>query len=315
MAQRSGQDAPPARGLHAAIIMDGNGRWAQARGRSRPAGHLAGADAVRRTVEAAPDCGVEVLTLYAFSSDNWRRPLDEVGALMRLLRRYLMAETGRCVENGVRIQVIGRRDRLAASLVRGIEAAEAATAGGRRLLLRIAVDYSARDAILHAAERYFSADGTAATAAATAPGTTPLAATAPAPAPLAVTSAPAAPAAGEPARQRRAITRQDLSALLAGVAGERGGDVDLLIRTGGEKRLSDFMLWECAYAELIFTDRMWPDFGVADLQEAVAEFHRRERRFGTVPAAASARPAVAGSSGGGGGVAAVAMQAAPHGHG
>jgi undecaprenyl diphosphate synthase len=298
MAQRSGQDAPPARGLHAAIIMDGNGRWAQARGRSRPAGHLAGADAVRRTVEAAPDCGVDVLTLYAFSSDNWRRPLDEVGALMRLLRRYLMAETGRCVENGVRIQVIGRRDRLAASLVRGIEAAEAATAGGRRLLLRIAVDYSARDAILHAAERYFTAAGVATTA-----GATTAAATGP------------APAAGDPVRPARSITRQDLSGLLAGTAGERGGDVDLLIRTGGEKRLSDFMLWECAYAELIFTDRMWPDFGVADLQEAVAEFHRRERRFGTVPAAAApGRSAVAGSAvagnGGGGASAAVAMQAA-----
>ena len=114
-------------GLHAAIIMDGNGRWAVARGKSRTAGHLAGADAVRRTVEAAPDHGIDILTLYAFSSDNWRRPPEEVGALMRLLRRYLMAETGRCVENGVRLQAIGRRDRLPAALVSLLEDAERQT--------------------------------------------------------------------------------------------------------------------------------------------------------------------------------------------
>jgi undecaprenyl diphosphate synthase len=243
-------------GLHAAIIMDGNGRWAVARGKSRTAGHLAGADAVRRTVEAAPDRGIDILTLYAFSSDNWRRPPEEVGALMRLLRRYLMAETGRCVENGVRIQVIGRRDRLASSLVREIESAERATSRGEKLWLRIAVDYSARDAILRAAWRLSAGQ----------------------------------PPPGAP------ISREEFSRLVAECPEERAHDVDLLIRTGGEKRLSDFLLWECAYAELIFTERMWPDFGAADLEAAVLEFRHRERRFGTVPAAAAARSAAAGSA-------------------
>jgi undecaprenyl diphosphate synthase len=248
-------------GLHAAIIMDGNGRWAVARGKSRTAGHLAGADAVRRTVEAAPGHGIDILTLYAFSSDNWRRPPEEVGALMRLLRRYLMAETGRCVENGVRLQVIGRRDRLASSLVREIESAERATSRGEKLWLRIAVDYSARDAILRAAWR------------------------------LSRGLDPAQPGSqGETPHPPGQISREDFSRLVAECPEERTHDVDLLIRTGGEKRLSDFLLWECAYAELIFTDRMWPDFGAADLDEAVLEFRRRERRFGTVPAAAAAAP-------------------------
>jgi undecaprenyl diphosphate synthase len=204
-------------------------------------------------VEAAPGLGIDILTLYAFSSDNWRRPPDEVGALMRLLRRYLMAETGRCVENGVRVQVIGRRDRLAPSLVREIESAERATARGEKLWLRIAVDYSARDAILRAALR-LSACG------------------------------------GDP------ISREEFSRLVAECPEQGPHDVDLLIRTGGEKRLSDFLLWEAAYAELIFTDRMWPDFGVADLEEAVLEFRRRERRFGTVPAAAPSAAATAAAS-------------------
>lgn len=243
-------------GLHAAIIMDGNGRWAVARGKSRTAGHLAGADAVRRTVEGAPGHGIDILTLYAFSSDNWRRPPEEVGALMRLLRRYLMAETGRCVENGVRIQVIGRRDRLASSLVREIESAERATSRGQKLWLRIAIDYSARDAILRAAWRLSA-------------GQLP----------------PGAP-----------ISREEFSRLVAECPEQRAHDVDLLIRTGGEKRLSDFLLWECAYAELIFTERMWPDFGAADLEDAVLEFRHRERRFGTVPAAAAARSAAASSA-------------------
>ncbi len=252
-------------GLHAAIIMDGNGRWAVARGKSRTAGHLAGADAVRRTVEAAPDHGIDILTLYAFSSDNWRRPPEEVGALMRLLRRYLMAETGRCVENGVRIQVIGRRDRLASSLVREIESAERATSRGERLWLRIAVDYSARDAILRAAWRLYAGQ---------LPGGDP-----------GSQGSPGAP-----------ISREEFSRLVAECPEQRAHDVDLLIRTGGEKRLSDFLLWECAYAELIFTERMWPDFGAADLEAAVLEFRHRERRFGTVPAAAAARSAAASSA-------------------
>lgn len=226
------------RGLHVAVIMDGNGRWANARGMPRIAGHRAGARAVRRVVEAAPDAGVGTLTLYAFSSDNWKRPPREVGALMRLFRSYLASETEKLIENGVRLTVIGRRDRLPEVLARAIAGAEAATAGGDRLHLRLAIDYSARDAILRAA----------------------------------------ALARG------RDVTRDEFASLLGTVVGadEPAPDVDLLIRSGGEQRLSDFLLWECAYAELYFTPRMWPDFDAAALGEAVAEFHRRERRFGQV---------------------------------
>jgi len=230
--------------LHVAIIMDGNGRWAVSRGRPRTAGHVAGVEAVRRAVEAARDLGIGTLTLFAFSSDNWKRPDMEVRALMRLFRSYLTAESAKCAENGVRISVIGRRDRLPSGLVRVIEEAERATARADRFLLRIAVDYSARDAILRAAARLRG---------------------------------------GEPSRE--AFAR-----LLSDPHEERPvPDVDLLIRTGGEQRLSDFLLWECAYAELVFTDRMWPDFSGADLADAVREFQRRERRFGAVPVAKKQR--------------------------
>jgi undecaprenyl diphosphate synthase len=232
--------------LHAAIIMDGNGRWAAARGRPRVAGHVAGARTVRRIVEAAPPLGIGTLTLYAFSADNWRRPAHEVRRLMRLFASYLRDETPRCVADGVRMRVIGRRDRLPADLVAAIAAAEAATEAatvdGRRLHLRIALDYSARDAILRAAQRL----------------------------------AQAGPGAPPP-------TRETFGELVSAV--DHGGEappVDLLVRTGGEHRLSDFLLWECAYAELLFTARMWPDFTPADLAEAVADFHGRERRFGGV---------------------------------
>jgi len=233
------------RGIHVAIIMDGNGRWATARGQMRTAGHIAGARTVRKIVEAAPDCGVGTLTLYAFSADNWRRPSREVALLMRLFRRYLVSEVARCVTNGVRMRIIGRRDRIPAELLRAITAAEQATRHGRTLDLRIAVDYSSRDAILRAA-RKLSANGD-----------TP--------------------------------DREEFSEILSrvdhGVGASR--DVDLLIRTGGEQRLSDFLLWECAYAELYFTRRMWPDFSAVDLREAVEEFQARERRFGAVPEAAA----------------------------
>jgi undecaprenyl diphosphate synthase len=218
--------------LHAAIIMDGNGRWATARGLPRIAGHRAGAEALRRTVEAAPALGIGTVTVYAFSSDNWKRPSDEVSALMRLFHNYLRKERDRCIENEMRISVIGRRDRLPRMLLPEIEAVERATRHCSRLHLRIAVDYSSRDAILDAASRL-----------------------------------------------KRSATRERLSALLG------GPDVDLLVRTGGEQRLSDFLLWECAYAELIFTPRMWPDFDASDLKAAVGEFHSRERRFGAVQVA------------------------------
>ena len=218
--------------LHAAIIMDGNGRWALARGLPRVAGHAAGVEAVRRVVEAAPNAGVGVLTLFAFSSDNWHRPPAEVCSLMNLLSVYLERETRRAVEQGVQLEIVGRRDRLDPRLGRAIGQAESATAAGGRLKLRIAIDYSARDAILEAAGR----------------------------------------AAGGACE----MSREAMDCAL-------GPPVDLLIRTGGERRLSDFLLWECAYAELVFSRRMWPDFDGADLAGAVREFRTRQRRFGAVP--------------------------------
>ncbi len=220
--------------LHIGIIMDGNGRWAVGRGLPRIMGHRAGVEAARRVVEAAPDAGVGILTLFAFSSDNWRRPPEEVDALMRLMAMYLKNETSRCVEQGVRLEVIGRRDRLDPKLCSAIAEAEAATAAGRRLWLRMAVDYSARDAILAAA------------------------------------------------RGLRELSRDALERAM-------GPPVDLLIRTGGERRLSDFQLWESAYAELVFTRTMWPDFDGSALATAIREFHGRERRFGAVPQAPAYR--------------------------
>jgi undecaprenyl diphosphate synthase len=229
-------------GLHVAIIMDGNGRWAMRRGLPRIAGHRAGVAALRRVVEHAPDVGIRCLTVYAFSSDNWRRPVTEVQGIFWLLRAFLRLETGRLCQRGARLEVIGRRDRLTKAVLREIEKAECATAAGRGLHLRVAIDYSSRDAITRAA-----AD--AATA-------------------LLNKGLPSFDSLGP-------LLRQGFTA--------QNGDVDLLIRTGGEKRLSDFLLWESAYAELIFTDRMWPDFDEGDLEAALEEFTRRERRFGGVP--------------------------------
>lgn len=223
--------------FHVAIIMDGNGRWATRRGLPRVAGHKAGANAVRRTIEAAPGLGISVLTLYAFSEDNWSRPPREVSALMKLLGRYLVQETDRCIANGVRLQAIGRRDRLPAPLAGMLGEAERRTADGRRLLLRLAIDYSSRHAILDAARK--ASDN---------------------------------------------FTEDRFSSLI-------GPDVDLLIRTSGEQRLSDFLLWECAYAEMVFTPRLWPDFNSDDLAQAVAEFQRRERRFGAISATTDLRTA------------------------
>jgi undecaprenyl diphosphate synthase len=230
------------KGLHVGIIMDGNGRWANLRGRPRVAGHREGALAVRRTVEAAPDYGISILTLYAFSSDNWQRPEREVRALMRLLRAYLKVEKQRCIKNGVRIEVIGRRDRLADIVRAAIEEAEYDTRNGATLLMRIAIDYSSRDAILRAVGRI---------------------------------------------NKSQPITREVFSQALSDGGVTAAPDVDLVIRTGGEQRLSDFLLWECAYAEFYFTKRMWPDFDRGDLAEAVKEFHARERRYGRVPQAAA----------------------------
>ena len=235
-------------GIHVGIIMDGNGRWAAARGLPRSAGHHAGVRTARAIVEAAVRAGIGTLTIYAFSSDNWSRPTPEVRALMRLLRRSLHVESKRCLENGVRLSIVGRRDRLPAPLRATIADAEALTSRCRNLHLRVAIDYSARDAMLRAAERH--------------------------------AQLVARGAATEP------LTRERYSELLAEVHHDPRPvrDVDLLIRTGGEQRLSDFLLWESAYAELYFTPAMWPEFGETELREALRVFESRERRFGGVPA-------------------------------
>jgi undecaprenyl diphosphate synthase len=224
--------------LHVAIITDGNGRWATARGLPRSAGHRAGAEASRAIIEAAPGLGIHTLTLFALSSANWKRPDAEVSGILRLLHEYLLAETSRCMENGIRISILGRRDRLPATLRQAIMDSEAATARGERLHLRLAIDYSAREAIYLAACRYYK-----------------------------VTE----------------LSPDSFGETLAEVL--RGGstDVDLLIRTGGEQRLSDFLLWECAFAEFIFLEKRWPDFTVADLHTALEEFSRRERTRGSLP--------------------------------
>jgi undecaprenyl diphosphate synthase len=223
--------------LHVAVIMDGNGRWATRRGLPRSAGHSAGVHAVQRVVEAAPDLGVAALTLFAFSSDNWRRPEQEVRALMSLLRQYLRAELAQLIESGIRLTVIGRRDRLPDGLSDQIAEAERASAFGARLNLQIAVDYSSRDTIANAAGRR--------------------------------------PADYSPSREA-------FGRLLTAPGCNTNSDVDLLIRTGGEKRLSDFLLWESAYAELCFVDTLWPDFSAEDLRAALVDFLRRERRFGGI---------------------------------
>ncbi len=218
-------------GIHTAIIMDGNGRWAAARGLPRQEGHRAGARTLQSIIEAAPGCGISTLTLYAFSSDNWKRPRAEVNALMDLMRRALREEARRAVQHGIRLTAIGRRDRLRPALRAALEQAERETSAGCRLHVRLAIDYSSRDALVEAA--------------------------------------------------RFGVASREAFAQRLGAP-----DVDLLIRTGGEQRLSDFLLWECAYAELYFSPLPWPEFGPQPLREAVSEFHRRNRRFGGLTPAA-----------------------------
>jgi undecaprenyl diphosphate synthase len=232
------------RGLHVAIIMDGNGRWACARGLPRSKGHLAGVEAVRRAAAAAPGLGISTLTLHAFSAHNWERPSEEVGALFEIFEDYLRTEIPQWLLDGVRLSVLGRRNRVPASLREAIARAERETSPGRNLRLRLAIDYSSREAILGAA--------------------------------ICLKAAHDLP--------EYAFAR----GLGAPNGGGAGGDVDLLIRTGGEQRLSDFMLWECAFAELYFTRELWPDFNADSLADAVRDFHSRDRRFGRI-----AEPAVA----------------------
>jgi undecaprenyl diphosphate synthase len=237
-------------GLHAAIIMDGNGRWARRQGKPRWRGHLAGVDSVRDAVRGSPELGITTLTLYAFSSDNWKRPAAEVGRLFWLLREYCRRERDELVANGVRVTHVGRRDRLPARALAALDDLARRTATGTRLHLRLAIDYGAQEMIA-AAARLLAAE--------VATGT----------------------------RRPDEITRDALEvALTAGVP-----PVDLLIRTAGEQRLSDFLLWEAAYAELVFTPVMWPDFRGSDLATAVAEYQRRERKFGGLQVLAGKAPA------------------------
>ncbi len=228
---------------HVAIIMDGNGRWAAARGLPRVAGHRAGAQAVRRTIEAAIRSGVGWLTLYAFSSENWRRPAGEVFDLTGLLRHYLREEIAELAAQGVRLRFIGELGRFAPDIQQALAEAERDTAGNARLNLVVALSYGGRAEILDAARR-----------------------------------------AAEAARQGRldpaALSEADFAGLLA-TAGIP--DPDLILRTSGEQRLSNFLLWQAAYAELVFLDVLWPDFGAAEFAQALSEFARRERRFGARP--------------------------------
>jgi undecaprenyl diphosphate synthase len=224
--------------MHIAIIMDGNGRWALQRGLSRPDGHRAGADTVDRIVEAAVRNRVGTLTLYAFSADNWGRPEAEVHGLFELLRRHLLSQTRRCIQNSIRLNVIGRRDRLDPTVRRAIEWSESLTAQCSGMHLRLAVDYSSQQSLMAVAA------------------------------------------------QRQAAAGTDREAFLRALAqvnhSSPAPEVDLLIRTGGERRLSDFLLFELAYAELYFSERLWPDFNEQDFRLALSDFAKRERRFGRV---------------------------------
>lgn len=234
--------APPAPPLHVAIIMDGNGRWAQARGLPRTAGHRQGAEAVKRTVRGAGELGIKFLTLFGFSSENWKRPEAEVSDLMVLMRHYLRTELKELDRNGARLKVIGEREGLASDIVSLIDEAEKRTAANARIFVNIAINYGARAEIARAARQLAQAarDGTI------------------------------DPASIDEATLGRAMMTADIP------------DPDLLIRTSGEQRLSNFMLWQSAYAELMFVDTLWPDFGKAQLEAAIADFARRERRYGAV---------------------------------
>lgn len=227
---------------HVAIIMDGNGRWAKARGLPRVAGHRRGADAVRRVVRGAGELGIPVLTLFAFSTENWARPADEVSDLMGLLRHYLRSELDELRKNGARLRVIGNREGLAPDIVRDIAEAEKLTQGNNRIDVNICVNYGSRAEIVRAARAL---------------------------AQRVVAGELTADSIDESIFERELLT--------AGVP-----DPDLLIRTSGEQRISNFLLWQCAYSELVFVDTLWPDFGKEHLEQAVAEFRRRERRYGGV---------------------------------
>jgi undecaprenyl diphosphate synthase len=235
--ERAAAPPPPE---HIAIIMDGNRRWARARGMPPAYGHQHGAEAVRRTIEGCVRAGVRYLTLYAFSSENWARPRDEVGELMNLLRLYLRREIRTLDRNGIRLRVIGERDGLDPDIRAMIDDAEARTRGNRRLELIVALNYSGRREIVRMVRR----------------------------------------AAADVAEGRLAPAAIDEAAVAARLDSAGLPDPDLLIRTSGEQRISNFLLWQLAYTELVFVPVAWPDFGEETLLAAVAEYARRERRYG-----------------------------------
>ena len=235
----SNADLPPPP-AHIAIIMDGNGRWAKARGLPRTAGHKRGAESVRRTVEAAREMGVSYLTLYGFSSENWKRPAGEVSDLMGLLRLYLRNEINTLHKNGIRLRVIGDRKRLGPDIVRLIEDAEAKTGENTALTLVLALSYGGRQEVVEAAKA-IAADV----------------------------------AAG---RLSADAIREDMFGEYLFTKGIP--DPDLIIRTSGEKRISNFLLWQGAYAELVFMETLWPEFGRAELETAIRDYHGRDRRYG-----------------------------------
>ena len=238
---RDAEDSRPLRPpAHVAVIMDGNGRWAKSRGLPRTAGHKKGVDAVRRTVEAAGDLGIGYLTIFSFSSENWRRPEEEVSDLMQLLRFYLRSEIADLHRNGVRLRVIGDRARLSKDIVGLIDNAETLTRDNRKLTLVVALSYGSRQEITLAARRLAEE----------------------------VRAGTLDPADITEDRLSERLFTADIP------------DPDLIVRTSGEKRISNFLLWQAAYAELVFVDTLWPDFSKRDLEAAIEEFHRRERRFG-----------------------------------
>ena len=235
----AGPASPP---LHVAIIMDGNGRWAMSRGLPRTAGHRQGAEALKRTVRGAGELGIKHLTLFGFSSENWKRPESEVSDLMGLMRHYLRTELKELDRNGARLRVIGERQGLAPNIVTLIEDAEARTRGNTRIFVNIAINYGSRAELVRAARELAQA----------------------------ARAGDLEPHDIDEAAIARYLMTVDMP------------DPDLVIRTSGEQRLSNFMLWQSAYAELMFVDTLWPDFGKAHLEAALADYARRERRYGAL---------------------------------
>lgn len=247
-ASTAGLPGPSEGPKHVALIMDGNGRWAQARGLPRAMGHREGVQALKRTVQAAPQYGIECLTVFGFSTENWRRPAEEVSDLMGLVRSYVASDLNRLAREGVRVRVLGRRRGLPADIAAIVDRAEAQTAHNTRFLLQVAFNYGGQADIVDAAQRHIDKV-----------------------------------LAGE------TVGPLDEAALGAGLSTAGGPPVDLIVRTSGEQRLSNFLLWEAAYAEMVFQDVLWPDYGAGPLGEAVEQYRNRDRRFGGL----MAQPALA----------------------